>query len=86
MNRYYILTEHNGVRVIRAIAVDESDPFTIRFVTDVGTDSLERHELLWWSPVESSPQAPFSNFDRRHHAHSHRSPGAQSPWELMALR
>ena len=90
MNRYYILTKRDGVKVVEASAVDEFDPFTIRFVADSGASSFDRQELLWWSPVLSSPSAPFSHFDSLTPVHPHHSLGGHlprkahcpnSPWE-----
>ena len=81
MNRYYILTEREGLRVLGAAAVDESIPFLIRFLGDTGTESFDRHELLWWGAVESSPAAPFSDFGPDPFADSRRSAKPPSPWD-----
>jgi hypothetical protein len=79
MSRYYILTERNGVEIVEATRVDESDPFRIRFAIGSGITSFDRNELLWWSSVESPPPAPFANFDQLHDAHPRGVLSAQSP-------
>ena len=79
MSRYYILTEHDGVGVVEANTVDESLPFTIRFVADAGIKEFDRNELLWWAPVESAAPAPFANFGRSHHAPAFGGSSARSP-------
>jgi hypothetical protein len=79
MSRYYILTERNGVEIVEATRVDESDPFRIRFAAGSGITSFDRNELLWWSSVESPSPAPFANFDQLHDAHPRGGLGAHSP-------
>jgi hypothetical protein len=71
MSRFYVLTESNGLAIVDATAVDEMNPFTIRFVGGPTVASFDHHDLLWWSPVESTPPAPFSNFSQWHRAQPH---------------
>jgi hypothetical protein len=64
MSRYYILTEHNGVAIVEAPAMDQHDPAGIGFVLESKIDSSDRDKLLWWSSVESQPAPPYSSFGR----------------------
>lgn len=62
----------------------DSDRFDVRFVSGAAMTSFDRHELLWWSPVESSPPAPFANFG--HHAHPGRNLARtrpDAPWGIL---
>lgn len=83
MSRYYVLTERDGIAVIEATAVDESHPFLIRFSAASKVAEFDRHDLLWWSAVDSQPPAPFSNLGALSHRLPTSTPGgfpAHPPW------